>query len=65
MPGLTVGRNRGQSLTLVIPGREPIVVVVERACGSHARIRVVAPQDCRIHRTELMAEAPAKQEVSP
>ena len=53
---LALKRRNGESLTITLPdGRVIVVHVAKSACGM-VKLRVHAPQDVQILRTELIGE---------
>lgn len=61
MPGLTIERTENQS---VIIG-DSITVTVQKARNGRVKLNVVAPQDFKILRTEILERKENKNELRP
>ena len=53
---LVLGRKKSESVTLFVPGHEPITVMVCDVWDGQIRLGFTCPDDVKILRTELLTE---------
>ena len=53
---LVLGRKKFETITITVPGMDPIVVALVDVRGDKARIGIEAPPEMKVARTEILGK---------